>query len=322
MPFSGPSSYLSTIDEFLGHWTDVDAALAAGGENPLVLTGGYDQADLQTDRTDLAAFMTDLEGFINVHEGHRTSRFNQQPLIKERKRQLGSVIRGTFSDSVYVGQIPPLVQDNASPGKWTISCDDFAHLWTTFNAAPPAGFVPPLLLSGGYTLAMFNTDIAALKTTYTAYVTSSQDVDRALKDRDDLYLKIRDRLVNYRIAVEGRFPAGHPLILSIPRLVPLPGHTPDPVVLSGVWNPGTEMADLSWTASADADLAGYSVRRSGSDPYNSNTEQVVQSVGPGVLALSTNEGLVLDGAVMRFKVYVILDTGNEAGSNAVEINKP
>jgi hypothetical protein len=169
---------------------------------------------------------------------------------------------------------------------------------------------------------MFNTAVTALKTTYTDYVESAQDVDRSLKERDDLYLLIRERLVNYRIAVEGRFTAEHPLILSIPRLVPLPGHTPDPVVLSGAWNDGSEQADLSWTASADPDLAGYSVRRSGSDPYNSNTEQVVQSVGPGVLALSTTDGLGSPGATMRFKVYVVLDTGNEAGSNAVEINRP
>ena len=58
MPFSGPSSYLSTIDEFIGHWTDVDAALPPLA--PLVLTSVYDLADLQADRDALAIRITEL----------------------------------------------------------------------------------------------------------------------------------------------------------------------------------------------------------------------------------------------------------------------
>jgi hypothetical protein len=147
-------------------------------------------------------------------------------------------------------------------------------------------------------------------------------VDREITERDTVYRAIREKLVQYRAAVPGRFPETHPLVLSLPRLTPLPGHTPDAVVLSGVWNPATLKADLSWTASSDADLESYPVRRSGSDPYNVNTEQAVDTLPPGTLTLSTDEGLTTPGATMRYKVYVKLSTGNEKGSNAVEVTHP
>ncbi|MGI8924081.1 MAG: hypothetical protein ACR2HJ_08610 [Fimbriimonadales bacterium] len=126
-------------------------------------------------------------------------------------------------------------------------------------------------------------------------------MDREVQERDALYQTIRGQLVLYREAVPGRFPSDHPLVLSLPHLTPLPGHTPDPVVLSGVWNVGTSMADLSWTASVDPDLEEYEVRRSGETPYNGNTEIVVESLPPGTLALSTNEGLGVPGSTMGFR---------------------
>ena len=321
MPFTGPSSYLTTIDEFIGHWTDVDAALGPAG--PLKLQpDAYGKAELLTDRTALAAFITALEAAINVLEGHRTSRDIQKGPMRERLRQLGGFVKSQLRDSVYAGEVPDLVIMDANPGKWIIAMDDAAHMWTTINATPPAGFTPPLLLSGSFSLAMFNTAVAALKTTFTALVQADQDVTRVIDERDAKFLTIRDRLVQYRGVVLSMFALDNPLVLSLPRVYPLPGHTPEAVVLSGSWNVGTSMADLSWTASSDADLESYSVRRSGADPYDTASELVVETLPPGTLSLATNEGLGSPGATMRYKVYVVLSTGNERGSNAVAVTRP
>ncbi len=48
----------------------------------------------------------------------------------------------------------------------------------------------------------------------------------------------------------------------------------------------------------------------------------MDSLPPGTLALSTDEGLTTPGATMRYKVYVVLDTSNEKGSNAVAVTHP
>lgn len=315
MPFSGPSSYLETIDAFIGHWTDVNAALTPD----LTVPTGYTLANLQTDRASLATEIAELEAAINVMEGHRTDRDNKKNAVRERMRQLGAAIRGLMPDSVYVGQIPNLVAFGASSGHWIINMDDFAHIWTTINATPPSGFTPPLLLNGAYPVATFATDVASLKTTFTALTQAEQDVQRAVDERDELYLEIRERLVRYRAAVTAMFLPTDALFLSLPRVEPLPGHTPDPVVLTGVWNGATARADLSWTASADPDLQSYVVRRSGATPYNTNTELVVATLPPETLAHSTSDGLGAEGASMGFKVYVKLTTGNEKGSNAVTV---
>lgn len=316
MPFSGPSSYLETIDEFIGHWTDVNVEL---GLTPLLLPGPYALADLQADRDDLSTAITEIVAAINDTEGHRTDRDSGKATVRERMRQFGAFVQGILAGSSYTGRVPDLIRLEANPGLWLIAMRDIRNIWTDVNAAPPAGFTPPLVLTGGYTLALFEADVDALEATFENLSLAEQDVDRELDERDQIYRSIRDMLVIYRQAVPGLFPVDHPLVTSLPRLTPLPGHTPDAVVLTGVWNATTLKADLSWTASSDADLESYPVRRSGSDPYNTNTELAVQTLPPGTLVLSTDAGLTTPGATMRFKVYVKLTTGNEKGSNAVEI---
>ncbi|KKM21531.1 hypothetical protein LCGC14_1634490 [marine sediment metagenome] len=187
MPFSGPSSYLSTIDEFIGHWTDVDAALPP--LNPLVLTALYSLGSLQADRDALAIRITELTTAINVVEGHRTGRDLQRPPMKARMRQLGNYVRGLLSASVYTGQIPRLIDDRANSGKWIVAMDDHEHLWTTIEAAPPAGFVPPLLLNGPFAIAAFTADVLALKGVFTSLTQAEQDEDRERDERDELYLR-------------------------------------------------------------------------------------------------------------------------------------
>ncbi len=319
MPFSGPSSYLSTIDEFIGHWTDVDAALPP--LNPLVLTALYSLGSLQADRDALAVRITELTQAINVVEGNRTDRDLQRPPMKARMRQLGNFINGFIPDSVYTGQVPRLIADRANSGKWINAMDDHEHLWTTIEASPPAGFVPPISLNGPYLIAAFSADVLALKGVYTSLTQAEQDEDRERDERDELYLAVRARLVQYRRAVPGLFPKDHPLVTSLPKLTPPKGHTPDAVVLSGSWNMVTSLADLSWTASVDPDLLHYQVRRSGATPYSTATELVVDTLPPGTLTLSTAEGLPTNGATMGYKVYVVLTTGNEKGSNAVSVTR-
>jgi hypothetical protein len=318
MPFSGPSSYLSTVDEFIAHWTDVNAALAPD----LVLPGGTTLANMQTKRATLAADITALEGAINVAENLRTSRDNQKTAMAGFLKAFNLFVRGNLANSNYVGELHPQPDFGAQFGHWNVAMDDAANTWTTINASPPPGFTPPLILPSGTTLATFTAAVAALKTTFTNWTNAEQAVGRELEERDATYNDIRDNLALYRPAVLGSFIEDHPLVLSLPRLVPLPGHTPDPVVLSGEWNDGTSKADLSWTESTDVDLQSYQVRRSGATPYNTNTELAVATLPPGTLTFSTDAGLTVGGSTMGFKVYVKLTTGNEKGSNAVTITNP
>ena len=80
-------------------------------------------------------------------------------------------------------------------------------------------------------------------------------------------------------------------------------------------------SDPEWSASTNPNLAHYSVRTAPA-PYRAADESVVADVGPGFTTFSTDSGLLAPGSVAQFKVYVVLTTGNENGSNTVSVTHP
>src|SRR6185436_17111429 len=99
-----------------------------------------------------------------------------------------------------------------------------------------------------------------LSTSFTAVTTADQDAQLARGARDNIFHPIYERLKQYRQAIVATFPAGHALVVSLPRLTPQPGSTPQAVNLSGAWDPGPDMAHLVWSASTAPDLDHYEVR--------------------------------------------------------------
>ena len=56
--------------------------------------------------------------------------------------------------------------------------------------------------------------------------------------------------------------------------------------------------------------------------YSTDDEVVVESVSPSATrVLNTAAGLTAPGVTAGFKVYVITNTGNERGSNAVYVER-
>ncbi len=63
MAISGHASYISTMDEFLAHWIQVNTALGADG--PLVLPSGMTIGNLDSHRTALQTLASDIAGLVN-----------------------------------------------------------------------------------------------------------------------------------------------------------------------------------------------------------------------------------------------------------------
>lgn len=318
MPITGVGSWLPTVDEFLAHWSDVNIAL---GITPLVLSGAYTRALFSTDRTALATQLADVQSKDNVRQAAAGTRDIQRAVVRPRMLQFGPAVRGFLPGSRYIHAIPrtPAFQD--APGKWRNAMDDMASLWLSVNANSPAvvGFTPPLVLSGSYTQALFNTDATALSTAFTSLTTADQSAQLSRQQRDQLFEPMYQRMKQYRQAVVGAFAPGNPLIDSLPALTPAAGSTPAAVQLSASWNGGTDMADLVWGVSADPDLDFYSIRYHPGPKYKAAEEQTVDSVIAGTQTFSTDFGLPAPGSVAWFKVYVVTTTGNEKGSNAVKV---
>ncbi len=99
--------------------------------------------------------------------------------------------------------------------------------------------------------------------------------------RNALQEEADEMLGRYRPTVESLFAPDSPLVASIPRLRPLPGHTPDAVSLSADWDVAETKARLTWTASTDASLASYQIRMSPSETYDADAESAI-ATWPGV----------------------------------------
>src|SRR3989442_1272294 len=66
MAISTIGSYVATMDQFVAHWTEVDAFLSPGA---VTLKGGYALADFTTDQGAIDAAITAVEDADNIRQG-------------------------------------------------------------------------------------------------------------------------------------------------------------------------------------------------------------------------------------------------------------
>lgn len=324
MPISGVGSWLPTVDEFIAHWTAVNAHLAP---DELSLTGPYDltsgggNPNLTDDRGDVDDAIEAVQDQLNLLSTARADRDIARVALNPRFVQFRNLVNGMLPGSRYLTSMPTAPQMNDSPGDWHDGIDDLSNLWAMVNTnVPPyTGFTPPLLLSGGYAIATFNTEGDALKLIFTEVSEQAQNTQQARTHRDVVFAPVYERLKQYRDIVQGMFGPEDELFLTLPALTPASGHTPDPVSLSGIWDVSVTAARLTYTASEEEDLQEYELRGCFGDSYVGEEEEVLDNNPPGVLEFVNSVGLVAPGSRAFYKVYVKLTTGNERGSNTVSV---
>jgi len=319
MPISGPTSYVSTTEAFLTHWLAGDTALGAGHE--IVVSGGVARGGLQTRLNDLNTKRTEVQSDLSDEEIAREDVELQKIALLLRINQFNERVRGVLSGTKWERALPLVPTISEAQSKFTDPLEKAARLWHRINADPAT--LAPLVLQGGYMQAMFVADIATLKATFTTWTAAGTDAKISLEERNDIQDLIYAVLKDYRNAMPTHFTAGHALIESLPDLTPKPGSTPAAVTINVVWDPVTLQAKITWSASTAADLFQYEIRFCAGPNYNTETENVIGNVSPGSpLEFLTAAGLAADGNVASFKVYVVTNTLNEKGSNAMSIVRP
>jgi hypothetical protein len=322
MPITGVGSWLPTIDEFMAHWAEVNTALAPA---ELTLSGGYtltgDGNGLTDDRVLVDDAIEAVQDQLNLLSNARGVRDLARVAMNPRFVQFRNAIGAFLPNSQYEQSIPATPQFETSPGDWRDAMDDMDHLWgvVNTNTPPVPGFTPPLLLAGGYARATFTTDATALNTAFTSVSTLAQDADQSRAHRDSVFAPVYERLKQYRLAVAAMFGEEDELLATLPALTPAAGHTPDPVNLTGDWDPSVTAARLTYTASLEEDLQEYELRGCFGDSYTTEEEEVLDNNPPGTLEFVNSTGLVAPGSRAFYKVYVKLTTGNERGSNTVSV---
>lgn len=317
-----PRNYLVKTDEFLAHWPLVNTALGT----PLVLTGNYAVAQLTADRASLNTQINALVAAENASQSAIADRDIKRAALRERIRQFNNAVRGFFPSTTYAAQLPRIPGGTAPLGEWSKTLQDVADIWAQINAITPVplGAPIPLLLVGGYTRATFVTDQTAMLAAFSLIETNQLAAENARLTRDGIWFPMYQRLKQYRLAVQGRFAVGSPLLDSLPALTPPAGHTPAAVNVSAAWDANISMAVVTFTASTDPLLEQYELRACFGSKYKTDEEQVIGNLAAGStpLRFQTDDGLVASGSKVFYKVYVMLSTGNEKGSRTVSVTRP
>jgi len=319
MPITGPSSYVSTTEEFEQHWDSTDDALGAGNE--VVLPDGTNNAGLTTKKNQLAAKRADVQAKLNNKELARAEMDLRKAALLQRLGQFNDKIRAYFPNSKWIAALPNVPSATEAQSKITDPLDDANNLWQQINADPATAADVTLL--GAYTQVLFANDLAALKNSYTTLNAAEQAVKLAREERNNIQDEIYAILKTYRAVLPTLFAKGHALVESLPRLTPLPGSTPSAVTATAVWDDTLQQVRIGFSQSNDPNLAEYEVRYSTGTAYSTEDETVIASIPPEApRELLTLAGVETAGATAKYRVYVRLTTGNEKGSNTVSVTRP
>ena len=319
MPITSFVDYLPVMDEFIAHWSDTDAELVLPENNTATelsdftgLRGTLDdiKAQLQVRLNDLENARIALDQ-LRLTAGDHIANFNRR-------------LRADFPNNQLFNRLPPVPNRTAGRDAFVTALDDVLDLWSRVNAQPASPlFTPPLLLLGNLTRAQ----LVTLRTSVDAAFTTRGNLERTLSEtrinRNRSQDRARELMRLYRLRIEGLYAPDSTTVLTLPRLTPLPGHTPQPVILSGNYDLTDARAELTWTASSDPDLATYELRSTPGPEYSAEDETTLAALPPGgPLAYQTSTGLATPGSAVTYKLYVRLTTGNEAGSDPLTITRP
>jgi len=157
-------------------------------------------------------------------------------------------------------------------------------LWKRVNAAAAAGEIPgldqPLTLIDRYDNAQFDAALGKLRTAYEQILQHEQGLRLTRTRRNLIQDKVYATLREYRAAVRGEFAESDALVLTLPRLNPSPGSTPEPVAVQAAWDGGVAQAVVTWEASDNPNLDHYEVRYCPGSSYDSDAETVQASIPP------------------------------------------
>ncbi len=314
---SGPSSYIPTLDQFLAHWAAVNADPAAAPG--LVTREGANRAALVSLRTALVAALGDVQDKLNGKEIGRAMVENAKRELLSRSQELGRRLRGILPEnSPYLKSLPALPVQSAAQEIFLQPVRDMANVWDRLQTAGTL-----VLLAGDYTLTEYESELVTLEALYATLNAAMVDLKISREKRNKLQTDARTILSAYRPAVEGLFAPANPLVLTIPIIWPDAGRTPAPVTATATYDALTQESVIGFTESPEPALASYQIRGVPGPEYNGDDESVLATIPKGApRTFRTAYSLAAPGTAASFKVYVILNTGNEAGSNAVTVERP
>ena len=284
MPITGNASYLNTLEDFSAHWAQTNVKLA-----PKVFVVRIEDKDVSVNRAQLDALRLSLLAQQTLVQSRRTAEqiasgalLMQKTALLARLNLFIARMDGYYGNTSFVLARPYAPSLSDGRDNFTRPLGDAMTLWEKMNAGPaPAGVTLPLVLADGTDQGSFASAIAALQFAYAEERTKSQDVTLARGERNQLQDQVYEIMKAYREGLPGSDAAKFPVLIeTMPRLTPLPGHTPAPVN-SSVTFEAPDAARVVYNASTDAALAGYQLRGNVGGEYDNEDAVVIATHAPG-----------------------------------------
>ncbi len=234
-----------------------------------------------------------------------------------------SVLDGYFQNTKFYEDRPVAPSFNDGQLVFNRPLKKVLNLWEEINKGPaPAGVALPLVLSDGTTHGTFASAVSALQFAYDQEGKKETLVGLARGERNLTQAKAYEAMKFYREGARNAFRAFPQLLATLPRLTPLPGHTPVPVPASAVFQ-APNATKVVHEASTDPDLHSYQLRGTAGDHYDEEDAVVLGTHGPDApREFITTFGLTQPGVKIALKVFVILNTDNESGSAPMIVERP
>jgi len=174
---------MQVMQGFIAHWDSVNSAISP---DVLTLSGGFTLANFTTARTEIESAMTAIEVADNTRDAAGSVRDQGKSGLLIRFSQVRAAVLTLFPGTIYRRMLPRQPGFSSVESRFLKPFDDAANIWSQINTDSIPGFTPPLKLAGGYTLANFQADIAALRAAYIALTNAESLARQRRSERDAL----------------------------------------------------------------------------------------------------------------------------------------
>lgn len=325
MAITGPASYIPTMNDFIAHWAQCNAALPAG--TPLIIRRLDDTtvtlAQFTTARDLLQTQQNTIQSCLAAQQIARSVIHLKKVALLKQFALFNAVLDGYYQNTEFYSSRPLVPGLGAGQENFSRPLTDMMTLWEKMNAGPaPASVTLPVVLSDNTNQGGFASAVSQLQFAYAEESRKAQEVTLARAKRDIQQDRAYEVMKIYREAVPGKLALFPELVATLPRLTPAPGHTPEAVNASAIFQ-APESSRVVYDESNDGMLARYELRGHVGEEYHEEDAVVIATNLPEAPREFVSAfGLTQPGAQVALKVYVILTTGNEAGSAPMIVQRP
>ena len=332
MAITGPASFVPTANQFSSHWLACNTARPPA--SPLLVRvpekeTTFTRAQFLGIGTELVSQQGVLQGCLTEQQITRGAINRKKTTLLARFNQFNTQLDGNYQNTDFYQARPYAPNFTDGQEIFSRAILEALKLWEKLNGGPaPAGVTLPLVLPatdetpGTLDVGAYASLVSSLQFDYATEVDKEQLVIIARSKRDRIQVRAYEVMKAYRENVPAKMAAFPELVDTMPRLSPLPGHTPEAVNASAILE-GPNQSKVVYDASTDAMIESYQLRGNVGDDYSDEDAVVIATNAPGApREFITPFGLNQPGAKVALKVYVILTTGNEAGSAALFVERP